>query len=231
MLYIKLSKRLKTAADFVKPQKKILDIGSDHAYLPLYLVQQEVIPEAIAGEVAKGPYNKAMEQVTVHQLEDQIDVRFGDGFEVLRVEEKVGTIFICGMGGLLISEIIKDGLKKNKIPRSARLVLQANNAERDLRYLLMDNQFRIIEETIIEENNKIYEVIVAEYIEEKMTYSDLELNFGPKLLEERSALFIQKWYQTLETNQRILKQLENTKNFEKIQELTKKNQQIEKVIS
>lgn len=231
MKYINLSKRLKAAADFVKPKDNILDIGSDHDYLPIYLLQQGKVPGAIAGEVVSGPYTKALEQVAIYQLEDQIDVRFGDGFEVLEKEEKVGTIFICGMGGLLISEIISEGLQQNKIPVSARLVLQANNAEKDLRELLMDKQFKIVEETIVKENNKIYEVIVAECSKERVTYTVEELIFGPKLFKEQSSLFVQKWRQEFETNRRILKQLENTENSEKKQELIKKNQQIEKVIS
>lgn len=231
MSYINLSKRLNAAADFAIPGKKILDIGSDHSYLPIYLVQQEVVPSAVAGEVVQGPYTKALEQVTMHQLEKKIDVRFGDGFEVLEETEEVGTIFICGMGGLLISDIINEGLKDNKISKSAQLVLQPNNAEKELRNVLVDNQFKISSETIIEENNKIYEVIVAEYTEEKVNYTDIEFIFGPEQLKERSSLFLKKWRLTLEKNERILKQLENTKNTEKIEELRKKNQQIEKVIA
>lgn len=230
MAYINLSKRLTAAADFVIPGKKILDIGSDHSYVPIYLVQQEIVPGAVAGEVAQGPYTKALEQVAMHQLEEKIDVRFGNGFEVLKEDEEVGTIFICGMGGLLISDIINEGLKDNKISKSAKLVLQPNNAEKELRNVLVDNQFKISAETIVEENNKIYEVVVAEYTEEKVNYTDIEFIFGPEQLKERSPLFLKKWRLTLEKNERILKQLENTKNIEK-KNLRKKNQQIEKVIA
>lgn len=228
---INLSKRLKAAADFVKSDDSILDIGSDHAYLPIYLMQQGEIPSAIAGEVASGPFDKAISQVTAHQLESKIDVRFGDGFEVLKKEDTVGTIFICGMGGLLISEIIKDGLKHDKISTSTRLVLQANNAENELRTLLMENHLEIVAEAIVKENKKVYEIIVAEFTKEKISYSNKELFFGPKLIKEHAPLFVEKWQAQFELNQQILKQLENTNNFEKKQELTKKNHQIKKVIS
>jgi tRNA (adenine22-N1)-methyltransferase len=231
MNYIELSKRLKTAADFVKPAQNILDIGSDHAYLPIYLLQQGKVSKAIAGEVVSGPYHKAIEQVTKYQLEDKIDVRLGDGFEVLEEKDSIGTIFICGMGGLLISKIIQEGLNQNKISPSVRLVLQANNEERHLRNLLMENHFEIVGEEIVKENNKIYEIIVAEYTKEKTNYSTEELIFGPKLLSKQSPLFIEKWRQELSNNQRILRQLEKTKNTQKKETLKKKNKLIEKVIS
>lgn len=228
---ISLSKRLKTAADFVKADETIVDIGSDHAYLPIYLIQKGKIPSAIAGEVVEGPYNKAVNQVIVHQLENKIDVRLGDGLEVLEVTEKVGTIFICGMGGLLISDIIRSGLEHKKISANVRLVLQANNAEINLRRFLMQNHFEIIAEAILEENHKIYEVIVAVLSAERITYTEEELMFGPNLLKDPSVVFIKKWRQEFEINQQILNRLKDTNNTEKIKELTKKNQQIRKVIS
>ncbi|MDN6731728.1 MAG: class I SAM-dependent methyltransferase, partial [Atopostipes suicloacalis] len=101
------SKRLKKISEHVKKGEPILDIGSDHAYLPIYLVKEKLVPKAIAGELVKGPFQKAKHEVIKHDLEEKIDVRFGDGFNVLKKEEIMGSIFICGMGGLLISEIIE----------------------------------------------------------------------------------------------------------------------------
>ena len=159
-------------------------------------------------------------------------MRLGDGLEVLEVTEKVGTIFICGMGGLLISDIIRSGLRNyKKISANVRLVLQANNAEINLRRFLMQNHFEIIAEAILEENHKIYEVIVAVLSAERITYTEEELMFGPNLLKDPSVVFIKKWRQEFEINQQILNRLKDTNNTEKIKELTKKNQQIRKVIS
>lgn len=231
MEYIKLSKRLQAAADFVKIGRSILDIGSDHAYLPIYLVQQEKISFAIAGEVVHGPYNKAVSQVEKHRLEENISVRLGDGFDVLEESENVGTIFICGMGGLLISDIIRKGLTANKISHNTRLVLQANNTESHLRNLLQENNFEIIKETMIKENNKFYEVIVAEFSDKAICYTAEELLFGPKLLKEKSTVFIDRWHWEINKNKEIIKQLTTPQNEKKKVELTKKNQQIEKVIS
>lgn len=228
---INLSDRLSAVADFVKKGEPILDIGSDHAYLPIYLVQQNLVPSAIAGEVVQGPYEKAIQQVALNQLEDQISIRLGNGFEVLKQVEEVGTTFICGMGGILISQIIEDGQIDHKISTNTRLVLQPNNNEISVRKKLQHHHFKIIFETIVEENKKLYEIIVAEPSEDSISYTEEELIFGPILLTERLPMFIKKWQKELDKNESILNQLEPSKNTEKIKEIETKIQQIKRVIT
>lgn len=162
MEIIQLSKRLKTVADFVKKDLPIADIGSDHAYLPIYLIQNDIISSAIAGEVVEGPFENAKNKVNSLKIEDKISVRLGSGLNVLTTEDEIGTVTVCGMGGNLITEILLEGLNKSKLPINARLVLQPNNGEKTLRKFLKENKFKILSESIIEENNKIYEIIVAE---------------------------------------------------------------------
>ncbi|MDN6194931.1 MAG: class I SAM-dependent methyltransferase, partial [Atopostipes suicloacalis] len=168
MREIELSKRLNKVTEYVIEGEPILDIGSDHAYLPLYLVKNKITPLAIAGEVVKGPYEKAKKEVIRHELTDKISVRLGSGFDVLESEELIPNIFICGMGGILISEIIEKGMEDNKISSKSRLILQANNKEKDLREFLVAFNFKIISESLIKENNKFYEIIVAEKSKSKM---------------------------------------------------------------
>lgn len=227
---IDLSKRLYKAAEYTVEEKTIADIGSDHAYLPIYLIQQGTISKAIAGEVAGGPYKHAKEKVEAFHLSDQIDVRFGNGLDVLKIDEKIGTVFICGMGGALISEIIQEGINKAKLPSAARLVLQPNNAEKKVRQCLQDNRYTIIQETILEENNKIYEIIVAEYQSESIHYSKEELYFGPQLLKNKTIVFKKKWEQELEKSKQILKQLEASNDLKKQEEFSNKIKMIQKVI-
>ena len=228
---INLSKRLQEVTKFTVNNKPIADIGSDHAYLPIYLIQHDMIATAIAGEVVEGPYEHALETIEQYNMEEVVDVRFGNGLNVLHPNEDVGTIFICGMGGLLISEIIADGKDKGLLPKQARLVLQPNNNEKNLREYLAVNSYQIIEESIVEDNRKIYEVIVAELSDAQPDYSDIDLVFGPKLLETKSPTFLKKWQLELDKNKTIVNNLINTRNAEKIALLKEQINQIEKVIS
>lgn len=228
---INLSKRLQEVTKFTVNNKPIADIGSDHAYLPIYLIQHDMIEIAIAGEVVEGPYKHALETVEQYNMQEVVDVRFGNGLNVLHPNEDIGTIFICGMGGLLISEIIADGKEKELLPKQARLVLQPNNNEKNLREYLVENSYQIIEESIVEDNRKIYEVIVAEFSDTQPDYSDIDLLFGPKLLETKSPTFLKKWQLELDKNRTIVNNLINTSNAEKIALLKEQINQIEKVIS
>lgn len=224
------SKRLKKISEHVKKGEPILDIGSDHAYLPIYLVKEKLVPKAIAGELVKGPFQKAKHEVIKHDLEEKIDVRFGDGFNVLKKEEIMGSIFICGMGGLLISEIIEKGNQEGKIDGNSHLILQANNKEKELRTLLMTLNFEILDESIVEEKHKFYEIIVAKKTNQKINYNQRQLTFGPLLLKKSSKDFRKKWTDILKKNQKILKKLNNNKHKNKITNLKKMNQEIEKVV-
>lgn len=230
MRKVKLSKRLKKVAGFVKEDELILDIGSDHAHLPIYLIQENLIPAAIAGELVQNPYKTAVKEIARYNLTDKISIRLGSGLDVLEVEEKMGSIFICGMGGFLISNIVEKGLKDKKIGKDTRLILQANKKEKELRKSLAYFGFEIIKEAIVKENNKYYEIIVATRKDSKISYNENELIFGPRLLEKRSQLFIEKWTKTLRNNQQILKKLNQRKHSTKKEELRKLNQKIKKVI-
>lgn len=225
------SKRLKKIADYVKGTGPILDIGSDHAYLPIYLIKEKEIKSAIAGEVVKGPFEKAKNEVENEKLSNQISVRLGNGFEVLKEEDKIDSIFICGMGGILISEIIKNGKEEDKIPEHSRLILQANNKEKDLRKCLEELNYAIIEEDIVKEKEKFYEIIVAEKSQSVPDYTNLEFSYGPILLKNKSKIFKEKWQKILNKNKNILKQLDKDKHQEEIEKLKEKNKEIEKVIA
>lgn len=227
---IELSKRLLKVAELVKPNEVALDIGSDHAYLPIYLVEEEVIPAAIAGEVAQLPYENAIEQVTLHGLTDKIAIRLGNGFDVLAVGEEVGTAMICGMGGALIADIIKKGVENDKISENTLLILQPNNNHAALRKTLMEQQFKIEEEVIVKENQKYNEIIAARQSSEPVLYSEEDFIFGPVFLEKKPAEFLEKWQTRYNHKQAILEKLDPEKHQEKIEELTYDVKQIRKVI-
>ena len=212
---IKLSKRLKAVADYVDNGARLADIGSDHAYLPTYLMQKLVIDFAVAGEVVKGPFEIAKNHVSEADLSDRIEVRLANGLGAIENTDKIDTIVIAGMGGILISEILEAG----------------NNHEESLRQWLVNHQFVIKKEEILLEAGKFYEIIVAEPLSKLMTekLSVNDLTFGPFLSKEKSTVFQQKWQKELNTLNKIIARLPE-EQAEKRQEVLNQIARIEEVL-
>lgn len=163
---IELSKRLRQVAEFVPQHSILADIGSDHAYLPLYLVQQGIVRHAIAGEVNPGPFEAARRTVTEWEMTEEIEVRRGDGLQVLTPFE-VSAITICGMGGGTIANILRTGF--DRLEGVQTLVLQPMNDSESVRRFLHRHDWKITAEAIIEEDEILYEIIVSESGKENYT--------------------------------------------------------------
>lgn len=148
----KLSKRLETVASFVPTGAVVADIGSDHAYLPCYLVYNGVVTRAIAGEVVKGPFDSALKQVKLEGLEDNITVRLADGLKAIEESDNVDTITIAGMGGPLIVSILEKN--PHALKTVTRLILQPNIHAKVIRQWAIRNQWAILEEVILKEDEK-----------------------------------------------------------------------------
>ena len=226
-----LSKRLAKVGEFVPSQARLADIGSDHAYLPVRLMLAKKISYAVCGEVVKGPYESALHQVTLQGLADNITVRLADGLFAIEPSDKIDTITICGMGGTLIKQILLEG--KERITGEELLVLQPNVGEATLRKYLVANGYTIIAEEILEENKKIYEIIVAKKLDQSMSLNEAQYLFGPLLMQEKSPVFIKKWQRELMQRQRVLQQLQNSaqNHDEKIAELQVEMKLIEEVLA
>ncbi|RWR15139.1 tRNA (adenine(22)-N(1))-methyltransferase TrmK [Siminovitchia fortis] len=227
-----LSKRLHCVASYIKKGMKIADIGSDHAYLPCYSVKQGAASFAVAGEIAEGPFQSAKEQVEKVRLGHLIDVRKGDGLEVVQPGE-VDCIVIAGMGGPLITQILdKD---KEKLAGVSRLILQPNIGAEHIRRWLLQNEWELIDEQILEEDGKIYEVLAAERGTPYKPYNESELFLGPFLLKKKNAVFVKKWSSELKGWQNILNSMDKAKDRpeteEKKRELLKKIAIVEEALS
>ncbi|MBP1914803.1 tRNA (adenine(22)-N(1))-methyltransferase [Lederbergia galactosidilytica] len=203
----KLSKRLETVVSYIKPNMKIADIGSDHAYLPCFAVKNGIASYAIAGEVVEGPYQSALNQVEAAQLTEKISVRKGNGLEVLRNEDQIDCIVIAGMGGSLITEILE--AQKQKLASVSRLILQPNIAAEKVRKWLYEEKWQLVDEQLIEEEGKFYEILVAEPGNPTLPYIDLSKEFllGPFLLKQRNDHFKQKWNAELKIWEKVLQEL------------------------
>ena len=225
---ITINHRLRTVSEFIKPGK-LADIGSDHAYLPIYAIQTNLISQAIAGEVIKGPFEAAKKNVREYALSNQIDVRLGDGLEVIKHNEQLDNITIGGMGGPLIAKILKEG--QQKLKSNPRLILQSNIQTQNLRTLLQDIQYQIIDERIMEEKGHIYEIVVAEHQPKMFKYNEFELKFGPVLLENKNECFYNKWERELQALEKIKQQLNPDIHQHRYQEIETEIEMIKEVLT
>lgn len=216
----KLSKRLETVASFVPTGAIVADIGSDHAYLPCYLVHKGIAARAVAGEVVKGPYESAVKQVRTEGLTDKITVRMADGLAAVEETDEITAVTIAGMGGPLIVSILEK--HPQALKSVTRLILQPNIHAKAIREWAMENGWAIQDEVILEEDGKIYEVLVLQRGEMKL--NEAQTLLGPKLMETKVPVFIEKWSREIANWQRVqqaISEAEKTPdNQEKYQQLT-----------
>lgn len=186
---MQLDKRLSAVADLVRKDKIFADVGTDHAYLPVYLIEKKIISKAIASDLRVGPLKNAKATVNAHNLSGQIELRLSDGLDCFK-ENEVQEIAVAGMGGLLISEIIErtDWLKNKDV----HLILQPMTHVEELRKMLYSNGFSIEKECVAKEGNKLYIVLSVYYSGKKTDYTDLDLIVGklPENVDDLSKEFL-----------------------------------------
>lgn len=187
MEIIKINDRLLTAVPFIRRGKRLADVGTDHAYLPLYLVSNDIISSAVAADINDGPIQKAKENIAKYGYEDRIRIVLCDGLTGINGDD-VDDIAIFGMGGELIAKIIDGaqwlfGKESNK-----RLILQPMTHPEKLRKYLAENGFNIIGEALSMDRGKIYQTICAEYDGASHSYTDFELFFGTYILDDGGEL-------------------------------------------
>lgn len=183
---MKLTKRLEEISKIIDKGSRIADIGTDHGYLPISLLESDTVPFAILSDINKGPLENASCEVKKRNLLDKISLRLGGGLSVLK-EDEVDEIIIAGMGGLLISEIIQNDY--NICKKAKKLVLQPMQAQEELRKYLLNNNFEIIGEYITNEDFRIYQIIVAKYNDEyKFNGDEIEYEFPLQLVNEKNPL-------------------------------------------
>ncbi|PSL45007.1 tRNA (adenine22-N1)-methyltransferase [Salsuginibacillus halophilus] len=215
---IQLSPRLESVASFVHRQKKLLDVGSDHALLPLALHKRGQIDEAVAGEVNQGPFEAAVKNIDAYGAASTITARHGDGLFVLHAEEAVDVVTICGMGGELIARLLTEG--KSRLSGKERLVLQPNMAAASIRRFLIDHGYELVAEDVVQEGHRFYEVLAAESGDPYKPYQDVDrdaaLLLGPFLLQQKKTAFIEKWKREYQEWERVLKALEHAADDEAV---------------
>ena len=183
-----LDGRLSCAASFVRQGSVVCDVGTDHAYLPVNLIQRGIAVRAVACDINEGPLERARWSAAKYGVTDKIRFVLADGLDGVQPEKDgVNEIIICGMGGELIARIV-DASAYTRMPE-VRLILQPMTCAPELRQYLWDNGFRILEERLCEAAGKIYTCIHAAYDGEVRTYTPAELILGKSNIEKREPLF------------------------------------------
>ena len=159
-IMITLDKRLSAVAALVRQGSRLADIGTDHAYLPVHLVQAGVCPSAIASDIGAGPLDAARRTVTENGLTSEITLRLGDGLCTVSAGE-VEDIAIAGMGGETIAAILEAAPWTQN--EAIRLILQPMTRSEDLRRWLLTHGFTVLEEHLIIDGRHLYPVMAAQY--------------------------------------------------------------------
>ena len=160
---MKLSERMKAVAAMVTNGNVLADVGTDHGYVPIMLVNRGFIPSAIAMDINEGPLQRARENIIANQLQEKIDTRLSDGVSALS-DGEVESIVIAGMGGELTIRILTEG---ESVCRSVKeLILQPQSDIQKVRKFLREHGYRIVDENMVYEEQKYYSVMKVIPVEE-----------------------------------------------------------------
>ena len=225
---MKLSNRLETVANFVPFKSILLDIGTDHAWLPIYLCKEGQIEKAYASDNKDGPLNIAKNNISVYGLSNNITTLKSDGIKDIDINilNDITCVSIAGMGGILIRDILSINKWKD-ILKIKTLVLQPNSNAEDVRRQIVKMGFAIVDEAIIYEDGHYYEIILARIGESD--YEELDYKYGPILRREKSPYFYDYMNKKLDDLNRILEAIDD-ENSQKFQETKYKMIEISRVI-
>ncbi|EET60225.1 hypothetical protein BRYFOR_07785 [Marvinbryantia formatexigens DSM 14469] len=157
-LSIQLSARLAAVARLTKGAERLADIGTDHGYLPVYLVQRGELKSAVAMDVNRGPLLRAQEHIRQYHLEEKISTRLSDGAQELLPGE-ADCVVIAGMGGPLTIKILSEG--RRQLAQTETFVLQPQSEIESVRRFLHAEGFRITAEDMVKDDGKFYPMMKA----------------------------------------------------------------------
>jgi len=155
---MQLSKRLSAVAEFVTPGGCLVDVGTDHGYVPIALLEQKKISSAIAMDVNRGPLERAREHIAQYQMGDYIETRLSDGLHALRAGEG-DSLLIAGMGGGLTIRILSEG--EPLLSGFRELILEPQSDIDRVRAWLLEHGFFLAQENFVEEDGKYYPILRA----------------------------------------------------------------------
>ena len=195
---VKISDRLKTAASLIREGAVLADVGTDHGYVPIYLLEQKKIKSAIAMDINKGPLERAREHIHLYGMDAYIQTRLSDGVAALEKGE-ADSILVAGMGGGLVMHILEEG--KDICQAAGELILQPQSELCSVREYLAENGYVTEAERMVFEDGKYYPMMKARKGRESYV-REIDYRFGKGLLEEKNQVlyqFLLKEQKSLET--------------------------------
>lgn len=181
-----LSQRLDAVAMMVTEGNRLADIGTDHAFVPIFLAESGRIPSALAMDVNRGPLERAGAHIREHGLEERITTRLSDGLLSLK-EGEADTVLIAGMGGALTVRILQH--RRDLYREIRELILQPQSEIASVRRYLERSGWRIVRERMVFEDGKYYQMMRC--IPGRMSLTGPEARFGPCLMRERPAVWME----------------------------------------
>ena len=227
---IQLSKRMSALASLVTEGSRLADIGTDHGYIPIALVQKGRIPSALAMDVGKGPLSRAREHIHSQGLDTYIETRLSDGLTELH-EGEADTVLIAGMGGMLMKRILEGG--GHCLSSVGELILQPQSEIHLVRKFLAEHGYQITDEDIVLEDGKYYPILRA-VPGEKENLKAEELFYGPRLLEKENPVLREYLLKQQEQNQTLIRQLSDhssEKAAQRLWELKEKEAVLESALA
>ncbi|MCY6354872.1 tRNA (adenine(22)-N(1))-methyltransferase [Clostridium sp. ZS2-4] len=180
-----ISDRLKTIGQMVDNCESICDVGTDHAYLPIYLIQKGTCSKAIASDINKGPVEKAKINIKREGLSDRIFCRLGGGLSTIKPFEVDGAV-IAGMGGNLIRDIIEEDM--NVFKSLKFMILQPVQNPEVLRQYVYEAGYDVIDEELCFDEDKYYEIIKIKYNNKPTKMDNIYYEVSKKLIEKKHPL-------------------------------------------
>lgn len=211
---MELSKRLYAVAGLVTEGASVADIGTDHGYVPIYLVERGIASKVIAMDVNQGPLNRARMHIVGHGLGARIETRLSDGLARICPGE-VDTVIVSGMGGPLTIRILQEG--KEVAEQLNALILQPQSEICRVRRFLTENGYRIEQEDMVLEDGKYYPVMRVVH-GTKEPYEEWEYLYGKRLLEARHPVLLEFLKRELHIKESILEQLAGRSGSESARE-------------
>ena len=222
-----LDSRLLKIAGLVPVGSRVADIGTDHALLPIYLIESKIAKKVIASDIRRGPLSVARKNIKKSASGENIDLRFSDGLDEIGCEE-VDTVIVAGMGGELIADIINRAkwLRNSKY----KLLLQPMSSAMELRKFLSKNNFEIIEELAVLSVGRIYSIIEAVYTGKECRNDPLFCYIGGLAddVSEDALVYIRRVRRIL--NKRSLDILDIENKQKEYNELTSVVEQLDSII-
>jgi len=223
------SERMKGIINLLPKSEIIIDIGTDHAYIPEEIINRKLAKKVIATEINQKPYLKAKKYIENKSLDKFIELRKGDGLHVVNSEE-IKVVIIAGMGGLLINQIINEN--KLKFSEGNTLILQPMNAVDKTREFLEKNKFEILDENLCKEDYHYYTVIKAKY-NNKLNIENNKIDYitNEILFKKRNKYIEEYANKKIKKNNIIINSIkQNSNDIEKIIRLENENNKLKELL-